>query len=1601
MRHPSTYIRTHWIAALALLAATQGAAQPVCSIDLGPDRVVCAGSSIQLDAPAGFASYLWSTGANTQSITVNSGGDYTCWVVTGQDLAINGDFSSGNTGFSTPFSNNTNLDGPGGRYFIGTNAANHHPTFIGTSTGNFLMVNATATNNNWNLWCQTVSVCPGQNYNLSFAVSNLSNGTATGQVGWFIDGAPVGGWHTPPMWSNNWQTFTTSFIAPASGSADICLRITGANNGGSDLGIDDIRLVGTTAISDQVHVDLVPRPSPAIPPTLTRCAGTSTSLDATVPGGTAYLWSDGTAGPLITIDAPGHYEVLITANGCQTLHAVDVVHTPLPPVDLGNDVVQCEGTTVTFSAFLAGATYLWSNGATTPTITTGVPGTYSVQVTRGGCTGTDEVVLSTAAMPAVTLGGDITICDGASVIIGVTAQPGTTYLWDDLSTSSTRVVSAPGTYTLEATLGFCSDIDQINVAVVPLPSVDLGADTTICAGNTIELVGAPAGATYLWSTGEITRTITVGAADTYSVTVTANGCSSTDAIVIDVAPPPSVDLGPDMDICAGNTITLDATTTGAGYLWSDGSTGPTLTVGQADTYSVIVDVGGCLASDAMVLTTRPLPVVVVADGTMCPGSTATLDATTTDATYLWSDGSTDPTLVVTTPGTYFVQVTVDGCSTMASADVDELALHSVDLGPDLTICNGDDATLVVNMPGAAFLWNTGESTASIVADTEGWYWVDVAYNGCAVRDSLYLTVTLVTTPGPWTIGAICPGTTTAVDVTTPGGTNYVWNDGTTGPIQDLAPGAYTVTMELDGCPVTGMVDVGELPAPVVSLGNDTTLCPGATLVLDPGNVWHAVTWGDGSISSTYTVTLPGPYSVSVEDASGCIATDAIDVGYADPGALDLGNDTTLCTGHFTQLDATVPGAVSYQWNNGSTGPTLVAGGIGPYWVDVTVGNCLLTDTIHVNTVAPPQVHLGNDTTLCPGASLVLDPGFTGLTHLWSDGSSGSQLTVSTAGTYSVTVTNGNGCAGSDAVTVDVLDALSIELGNDTLLCTGQDLLLDATIPGATYLWSTGATSPMLLVTEAGTYSVEVGLQGCSFQDAVDVGMVTLNAIDLGNDQPLCTDATLLLSIVTDPSATILWDDGSTATTRLVDEGGQYWARATVAHCSASDTILITDVAVPVVQLGNDTSICAGQTLVLDAEWPGASYLWNSNATTASIAATPGTWSVFVTAAGCSGHDAITIGEKPLPIADLPNDTVLCEGASIVLDVTQAGATYLWTDGLTQGSRTVTTSGTYAVTVELDGCTAGDGVWIDVVQPIVVDLGPDTVLCPGEQLVLTVFPQGAVVDWSTGATSPQISVSTAGTYAVVIDRQGCLSTDAITVGVTPVPVPDLGMDRVLCEGETTLLVVDAPGATLTWQDGSTAGSFLVDGPGLYSATVELDGCTMSDAVTITYDPIVRTTGLAGQQVLCFGEEIVLSAAIPGAQYQWSNGATTPSITVRAPGTFTVAATGSCIDARDTVVVTEGACTPQFLVPNAFTPDGDGHNDTFVPFARTTPREYQLRIFDRWGMEVFASQAVGLGWDGTFNGQDVPDGVYVWTVRYKSLGDDGVRNGELRGHVTLLR
>ncbi|RZL14573.1 MAG: hypothetical protein EOO62_05080 [Hymenobacter sp.] len=262
---------------------------------------------------------------------------------------------------------------------------------------------------------------------------------------------------------------------------------------------------------------------------------------------------------------------------------------------------------------------------------------------------------------------------------------------------------------------------------------------------------------------------------------------------------------------------------------------------------------------------------------------------------------------------------------------------------------------------------------------------------------------------------------------------------------------------------------------------------------------------------------------------------------------------------------------------------------------------------------------------------------------------------------------------------------------------------------------------------------------------------------------------------------------------------------------------------------------------------------------------------------------------PEPRVQITGDSLLC-GASTQLTATAPAAVtaYSWSTGATTPTITVTQPGTYTVTITFaSGLTSTAQFRVARFTPT-VHISGDSLLCPGASTVLTaVVPKpGAFYQWSTGATTPTISVTQPGTYTVTA-RYGTACA-ATTHHAVRVPTLRLTGDTLLCGPSSSLLLTAvAPGATgLRWNTGATTFSLPITQAGTYSVVATFaNGCTLTSSQVISRP----TLTLRGDTVICPGRGVTLTAALSTpASYQWSTGATTPTISVTQPGTYTVTA-----------------------------------------------------------------------------------------------------------------
>ncbi len=297
------------------------------------------------------------------------------------------------------------------------------------------------------------------------------------------------------------------------------------------------------------------------------------------------------------------------------------------------------------------------------------------------------------------------------------------------------------------------------------------------------------------------------------------------------------------------------------------------------------------------------------------------------------------------------------------------------------------------------------------------------------------------------------------------------------------------------------------------------------------------------------------YQPFIKDANGCTVAQAVRLTALPSPVVFLGNDTTLCTG--SELLLVAPASVNYQyrWQDNTTGNASLVTQAGSYYVSVTNQyQCATSDTINIRYRPVPVFSLGSDTAICSNQSLHLQPAVMPGHYLWSTGSQSAAVTIAQAGNYWLQVNNG-GCVYADSIRVDAKPTPTVNFGQDTILCAGQTLLLNATNSNASYSWQDGSSLPVLSVSRPGTYAVTVNEGGCYATGSITIGYTTIPLLQLVRDTTLCITEKLLLD-ASFPQSAYLWQDGSVQPGFTVVQPGLYTVRVT-NHCGVrTDSIAV-------------------------------------------------------------------------------------------------------------------------------------------------------------------------------------------------------------------------------------------------------------------------------------------------------------------------------------------------------------------------------------------------------------------------------------------------------------
>jgi len=1686
---------------------------------------LCPGDSVGLNAGGVFSSYDWRNGNNVQL-----GGNQTIYVYTGgvYNLFITG--SNGCTGKD----NIIIQEDPGPKADITTADEKYYCT--GQSINTILH----ALNG------------PGYTFvwkdGLGFTIGTGSSFTVTTPGTYYVIVTNAQGC------SNNSNIITIT-IASCSGGPPICSPICATCPTPCPTSTDPVSFtINGLIIKDLGQTERIINSKPgkvqlnAPPPPLIVC-NNATFVNTSAPGTVAWYWEfgDGTTSflenPIHVYNKAGYYRVKLTVrfpNGSLGYVERSIV------VPIAADFMYKENCGVvdfidlsTFATSTTITSWSWDFGDATssalqnPSHTYAATGTYTVILTisDGTCTSvyTKVVNIKTALNPQFTHTNacnttDLFFTDGTmpdSMIFG--------WDWDFGDGGGSTMQNpvhhyvGPGTYNVALTItdikgctyAVSKSVAVVNpVILIPGP-ITASGPTDICNGQSVILTAPQGSSSYFWSNGATTASVSVNMSGIYTVTIISGGCQqNTLPIAVLVNELPNADIIGSTIICGTGWNSLRSlyfnrgNSGGYTFQWyKDGVLIPgaittryyTNSAGSF-TLTITDTTAGCTATSSPIVTTviplPPLPTFTAAGPlTFCANDSVRITANAAGGpyTYIWyPSGETTASITVTTGGNHYayiynenscrsyakIEVIVNpmpdfsylptGCYNHCAPDTIpgppgypsyQWARNSVDVpAPD-----GIGQNLAVDTGGIYNLTIvTDEGCASTSSD------LDLTLRNCACTNPPELMDTVITFPS-------CGNNTGTIGVLVTAGTGttpltYLWDTTparTDSTITDLSAGTYKVTVtDIAGCQDSLTITITEPPVLVITYiatevtcnaGNDGSI----NLTITGGTPGYSYAWDNGATTDNISGLTAGTYNATVTDSNGC--TDVLMVAIVEPMAIALITTNIFSTcgnadgmASVASSGGTMP--YTYGWSNGQTTAFIINLMAGTYTITVTDNNgCAVIDMVAITNQGGPELQVTTvvDVSCNGGTDGRIDITLTGgsgpFNYIWNNGATTEDLSGLDSRTFSITVTDSNGCPFDTTITINEPPALVLTDAVSMIGCDGGgDGSINITVTGGTpgyiFLWDNGATTEDLGSLGAGTYVVTVtDTNGCLEISSFTMFDPPVLSIWTSWTNLACynLDGTGTVNAVggTLPY-TILWSNGATTNAMMNLEAGTYAVTVTDNNgCSLTDSIQINSTGVPVLFLDSTSHVLcnggAGGSIDVSSAGgvPPHSYMWNNGATTEDVSGLmAGTYTLTITdSIGCTDTITATITEPSLLRVTNADSHVQCFGdATGSINVTATGGTvfytYAWDNMATTEDIINLTAGSYTVTVmDANGCQQVVTTLITEPPVVITNTTATQPSCSNNDgQVIAVVTSGSPPYnylWNdvAGQTTQSATGLYPGTYTVTVtDANGCADT-SMAILVAPILPVACFTDSVFgCSPLiTSFTSCSGPGVTCLWDFGDGQISFdcnpsyVYNDPGCYDVTLivtDSSGCrdTLSRNCAVEVYPLPTANYYRDPLKINILNPVIsfFDKSTNATSWHWifENGATSIipnpvhmfSDTGCFPVTLIVENEWACTDTTGGTVCIEDVSI--IYVPNAFTPNGDGDNEWFK-VEQHNFCEIEMFIFDRWGNLIYETTSL-KGWDGTANGGSkiVQEDVYVWLVKAKDCYGKPWRRV---GHVTVIR
>ncbi len=1247
-----------------------------------------------------------------------------------------------------------------------------------------------------------------------------------------------------------------------------------------------------------------------------------------------YAWAHGPTSEDISGLSAGSYDITITDdNGCISSTSINVTEPSTLSISSTQTNVSCGGqATGTIDVSVAGGTgpftYSWSSGQNTEDLSGITAGNYTLTVTdSNGCTDIETVTITEPSALVLSTSQVNVDCNGnatGSIDLSVSGGAGGyTFSWSNGLTNEDISGLTANTYTVTVTdANGCTANTAVTITEPTVLSLSATQTNNTCNGNSngsidLSVSGGAGGYTYNWSNGATSQDIGSLAAGNYSVTVTdANGCTANTNLTI--TEPTAIQISQvQTNITCKNgddgalNISVSGGTSPYTYSWSSGQSTEDLTGLVAGNYTLTVtDAIGCqmIANYTLTEPATGLSATTSVTNVDCNGnSTGAIDLTIANATgsvtYSWSNGQSTEDLTGLIAGNYTVTVTDDlGCIIIENISVIEpAALALTSSKSDVACAGGSTGSIDLTVAGGTapytYSWTNSTATTQDLSNlTANTYTVTVTdFNGCIANTSITISepssLVLSSTKSDISCNGLSDG---SIDLSVSGGNSpysYAWNNGsTTQDVSSLTAGAYSVTVtDNSGCTETLNITLTEPSAINISESVTDAGCAGGTagaidITVTGGTGPYTYSWSSGQTTEDIGSLPFGNYTVTVTDAIGCTANKVISVS-EDASIVVTGVvDHVDCNGNSTgSIDLTVVGGTmpyTYNWsdlsgtNNADDRTNLSAGN---YQVTVTdnagctaVRNYTITEPSSI-TLTTTSVNVVCNGDASGSINLFVSGGTAPYTYNWNSGAfSTEDLSSLTAGTYSVTVTDNEGCTANTAVTITQPDPITATVSKIDVNCNGDssgsiDLTVSGGSGGYTYSWSNGATSEDLTNLVAGNYSVTItDNKGCN------------TVVNVSITQPL---ALIISSTLTQVS------------------------------CNGANDGAI------------DISVAGGTGPY--------TYNWSNGSNSEDISAlSAGSYTINVTdAKGCTTNSTLTITEPSALQATENINHVNCNGnATGSIDITVSGGTapytYSWSNGSNAEDQSALTAGTYSLTIQDNqGCQVVKNYTITEPAAITLSHTVTNVSCNGGNngfINLTAFGGTGILtfDWNSGAfSSEDINNLTAGAYTVVVtDGLGCSASTTINVSEPAAITFSSNVSNVTCKGDSDGAIdISVSGGTAPytylWSNGATTEDISGVVAGTYSLQItDANSCVINTGNISVGEPNTTLSATASTtDISCSGAtdgsiDLTVIGGTAPISYLWSNGVTSEDLTDLAVGNYSVQITDAngCIRVQNLVI-----------------------------------------------------------------------------------------------------